>query len=212
MGRPAKHDAETLLDAAAAIVAEEGPAAVTMVAVARRAAVPSGSLYHRFPSRAALLGALWLRTLERFQSGWLEALRDDDPLTAVVAAARHVVAWSRRHRDDARLLLYGADEFAQAEWPPATGRAIERQQGDAEAALRSVAGALGGGRETLERAVLAAVDVPYAVVRRRLRAGDPLPLRTEAQVEACARALLDVSSSPPRASRRRPHAAGRSSS
>lgn len=37
MGRPAKHDAETLLDAAAAIVADEGPAAVTMVAVARRA-------------------------------------------------------------------------------------------------------------------------------------------------------------------------------
>ena len=201
MGRPAKHDAETLLDAAAAIVATEGPAAVTMVAVARRAGVPSGSLYHRFPSRAALMGSLWLRTVQRFQAGWLEALRGDDPLTAVVAAGRHVVAWSRRHRDEARLLLHGPNEFARDDWPAATRRAIEQQQRDAEASLRALATALGGGRDTLERTVLAAVDIPYAAVRRRLRAGDALPRRTEAHVEACVRALL--SSSPQKASRRR---------
>ena len=112
MGRPAKHDAETLLDAAAAIVADEGPVAVTMVAVARRAGVPSGSLYHRFPSRAALLGALWLRTVRRFKAGWLAALGGDDPL---VTAARHVVAWSRRNRAEALLLLHGASELAQAD-------------------------------------------------------------------------------------------------
>ena len=193
MGRPAKHDAQTLLDAAAAIVADQGPAAVTMVAVARRADVPSGSLYHRFPSRAALMGELWLRTVRRFQAGWLDALRDDDPLAALVAAARHVVAWSRRNRDEARLLLYGADEFAQADWPADTRRAIDQQQRDAEAALRSVAGALGGGSETLERAVLAAIDIPYATVRRRLHADDPLPRHAEALVEECARALLGSS-------------------
>jgi len=190
MGRPAKHDAQTLLDVAAAIVADQGPGAVTMVAVARRAGVPSGSLYHRFPSRAALMGELWLRTVTRFQADWLKALRDDDPVGALVAAARHVVAWSRRNRDEARLLLYGADEFAKADWPPGTRRAIERQQRDADAALRSVVGAVGGASETLERAVLAAVDIPYAIVRRRLRAGEPLPHHTEALVEECARALL----------------------
>jgi AcrR family transcriptional regulator len=161
-----------------------------MVAVARRAGVPSGSLYHRFPSRGALMGELWLRTVTRFQAGWLAALRDDDPLAGLVAAARHVVVWSRRNRDEARLLLYGADEFAQAHWPAVTRRAIEQQQSDAEGALRSVAGALDGGTETLERAVLAAVDIPYATVRRRLRAGRPLPRHTEALVEECARALL----------------------
>jgi AcrR family transcriptional regulator len=190
MGRPAKHDPETLLDAAAAIVAEQGPAAVTMVAVARRAGVPSGSLYHRFPSRAALMGELWLRAVERFQAGWLRALRDDDPLAGLVAAARHVVAWSRRNREEARLLLHGPNEFAQADWPAATRRAIERQQRDAEAALGAVAVALGGGAETLERVVLAAVDIPYATVRRPLRSGAPVPRHAEAAVEECARALL----------------------
>jgi len=188
MGRPAKHDAEKLLDAAAAIVAEEGPAAVTMVAVARRAGVPSGSLYHRFPSRAALMGALWLRTVERFQAGWLEALGGDDAVAALVAAGRHVVAWSRRNRAEAWLLLHGANEFAQPEWPAATRRAIEQQQRDAETALRGVAAVLG--RDTLDRVVLAAVDIPYAVVRRRLRANEPLSRRAEALVEESARALL----------------------
>jgi hypothetical protein len=37
--------------------------------------------------------------------------------------------------------------------------------------------------------VLEAVDIPYAAVRR-LRAGGPMPRRTEALVEECARALL----------------------
>ncbi len=187
MGRPAKHDAETLLDAAAAIVAAEGPAAVTMVAVARRAGVPSGSLYHRFPSRAALLGALWLRTVRRFQAGWLAALDGDDPL---VTAARHVVAWSRRNRPEALLLLHGASELARADWPVATRRAAEQEQREAEAALRAVAASLGGGRETLDRVVLAAVDIPCAVVRRRLRSGEPMSRRAEALVEESARALL----------------------
>ena len=190
MGRPAKHDTQALLDAAAAIAAADGAAAVTMVAVARRAAVPSGSLYHRFPNRAALLGELWLRTVARFQAGWLEALRDDDPRAGPAGAARHVVAWSRRHRTEARLLLYGARELGDADWPAETRRAVEQHQRDVELALRSVAAALGGGRDTLDRVVLAAVDIPYAAVRRRLLAGDPLSRRTEALVEECARAVL----------------------
>jgi AcrR family transcriptional regulator len=190
MGRPAKHDAEDLLDAAEAIAADRGPAAVSMAAVARRAGVPSGSLYHRFPSRGALMGGLWLRTVQRFQAGWLRALADEDPREALVAAARSVVGWSRRNRTEARLLLYGADEFAQAEWPAAIRRATEEQRRDAEAALRSVADALRGGRNGRERAILAAVDIPYAVLRRRLSAGDPIGRDTEALVEESARALL----------------------
>ena len=190
MGRPAKHDADKLLDAAAAIAADQGPTAVSMAAVARRAAVPSGSLYHRFPSRAALLGDLWLRTVRRFQIGWLRALRDDDAVEALATAARHVVSWSRRNRDEATLLLYGADEFAKAEWPAGTRGAIEAQRSDAEAALRSVAETIGGSRETLERVIIAAVDIPYATVRRRLLAAEPLGRDAETLVEECARALL----------------------
>ena len=58
MPRPARFTLDELLDAAAALLAADGPAAVTMSAVARAAHAPSGSMYHRFPTRAALCGEL----------------------------------------------------------------------------------------------------------------------------------------------------------
>ncbi|MBL7496624.1 helix-turn-helix transcriptional regulator [Frankia sp. CNm7] len=64
MGRPVRDDADTLLDAAAGLVTERGPAGVTMSAVARGVSTQR-SVYHHFPDRAALLPALWLRTLAR---------------------------------------------------------------------------------------------------------------------------------------------------
>ena len=100
------------------------------------------------------------------------------------------MVWSRRHRDEAGLLLRGPREFAQADWPEATRREIHEQPREAQTALRTLADRLGGGAETLERVVLAAVDVPYATIRRRLLAGDPMSRRAEALVEECARTLV----------------------
>ncbi|MCH9684930.1 MAG: TetR/AcrR family transcriptional regulator [Deltaproteobacteria bacterium] len=53
-----------LLDAALAIVADEGPSAVTMSAVARRAGVSSGAPYRHFKDRVELLRGLWSRADE----------------------------------------------------------------------------------------------------------------------------------------------------
>jgi AcrR family transcriptional regulator len=117
MGRPPRHDSDRLLDSAVTLAADAGPQAVTMSAVARTAGAPSGSVYHRFPDRPTLLAALWLRTVLRFQEGFLAALEEDPPLRGAVAAARHVVEWSKAHPPEARVLLYGARDFAEAEWP-----------------------------------------------------------------------------------------------
>jgi len=74
MARPPRFTADHLLDAALELAAEGGPGAVTMAAVAKSAGAPSGSVYHRFADRPALLSALWLRTLGGFQQGFLAAL------------------------------------------------------------------------------------------------------------------------------------------
>ena len=74
MPRPARFTLDELLDAAAALLAADGPSAVTMSAVARAAHAPSGSMYHRFPTRAALCGELWIRTERRFHAGLGAAL------------------------------------------------------------------------------------------------------------------------------------------
>jgi AcrR family transcriptional regulator len=194
MGRPARFDADLLLDAALDLAAGGGPEAVTMAAVAERAGAPSGSVYHRFAGRPALLAALWLRTVARFQERYLAALAaDGDPGAAAVGAARVVIEHSRAHPRDAAVLLEGARAFGSASWPAGALEEARGHAADVDAALRALAVRLGlRGVAGRERVVLAVVDVPYAVVRRHLRAEGVVPPRAVAQVEAATAAVLGV--------------------
>jgi AcrR family transcriptional regulator len=184
MPRPARYSVDELLDAAAALLAEEGPAAVTMSAVARAVGAPSGSMYHRFATRAALCGELWMRTEERFHSGVTAALSaSEDPQTRCVAAARFTVQWCREHPNEAQVLLAGADALGAAEWPEqliAARRRLRRK-------LRQV---LAGVPADPDRINAAIVDIPYAVVRRHLLARQVIPGSADAIVADCARVLI----------------------
>lgn len=190
VGRPTLHPTEHLLDTAAALAAERGASRVTMAGVARAAGAPSGTLYHRFESRGALLGALWLRTVRRFHDGYLQELQGDPPDAACVAAARHVVTWSREHPAEARILLQGPTEMGSADWPPAVRGDAEALRDEVDTALGRLARRMGGnGRAARERVVFASVDIPYALLRRHLEAGT-LPADAEDLVEVCVRALV----------------------
>src|SRR3712207_2209068 len=113
MGRPRYSNAD-FLAAALAIAAAHGPAAVTVAAVAERLRAPTGSFYHRFASRAVLLGGLWVQTVLDFERGVEAALDAGDGLGAPL----HTPAWVREHPDEARLLLlHHRDDFVQGEWP-----------------------------------------------------------------------------------------------
>jgi AcrR family transcriptional regulator len=187
MGRPARYDVDSLLDGAVALAASGGPAAVTMTAVASAVGAPSGSVYHRFPTRAALLSALWLRTLERFQASLLDAAAAGDPVTV----AQHTITWSRDHPAEARVLLYGARDFAQSEW----SREMQQRLNDAQQRVATSFERLGRrigvrGRAGRERIVLALADIPLALVRRHLNAGEPIPIGAEDLVATTTRALL----------------------
>ncbi|MGE0221446.1 TetR/AcrR family transcriptional regulator [Mycolicibacterium sp.] len=185
MPRPALYTADVLLDAAAELLAEDGPAAVTMAAVARITGAPSGSVYHRFPTRAALCGELWVRTEERFQDGLIDALSGEgDPQQRCVAGALRVVELCRDHPVQAQVLLAGPDELGAGEWPdPLTGRRKRLQR-----KLRKV---LGDICDDASRAHAALIDVPYAIARRHLRARQAIPASADAIVADCARALID---------------------
>lgn len=189
MGRPPRYDADQLLDAAARQVALAGPRAVSMTAVANAAGVPSGSLYHRFAGRPALLAALWLRTVERFQAGFLAATATDPPLTAAIAAARHVITWAREHPDESAILRYGAHDFAEPEWPPTDRERLTRANATVGAALQALAERLGTGME-LERLAVAVIDLPYAAIRRHTDAGRAIPPGVEEFVASTVTAAL----------------------
>jgi AcrR family transcriptional regulator len=165
-----------------------------MSAVSRATGAPSGSLYHRFPSRAALCGELWLRTIDRFQTGFLALLTsDDDPATSCVIAAQYVIGWCRREPEQAQVLLAGPQPFCRDEWTADLERRNDKATKSLRTALRSIARRLGlGERPTGERVITAVADIPYAVVRRHLRSGTSIPPNAEVIVEVCVRALLDT--------------------
>ena len=184
MPRPARYTVDELLDAAATLLADDGPAAVTMSAVARTVGAPSGSMYHRFPSRAALCGQLWIRTEERFHAGVTAALSaPDDPQARCVAAARFTVQWCREHPDEAQVLLAGADALGAAEWPEpliAARRRLHRR-------LRQLLAALPADSDRINAAI---VDIPYSVVRRHLLAKRAIPTSADGIVTDCVTALI----------------------
>jgi AcrR family transcriptional regulator len=184
MPRPALFTVDELLDAAAALLAADGPSAVTMSAVARAAGAPSGSLYHRFPTRAALCGELWIRTEERFHAGFTAVLSTSADLQErCVAAARFTVQWCRDHPVEAQLLLTGADALGAADWPVELTRRRKRLHRALHAALAEVSA-------DADRVNAALIDIPYAVVRRHLIARQAIPASANPIVEDCARALI----------------------
>ncbi len=194
MGRPPRYDSDTLLDAAVALSADGGPQALTMAAVIKAVGAPSGSLYHRFSGRPTLQAALWLRTLERFQAGFLEAAAGADAPPAALAAAAHTISWSRRHRDEAQILLYGAADFGYDSWPAPERARLASRQAEVTAAIGALAERLDlEGKEGRERVVLATVDLPLALVRRHLVAGEPVAPGAERLIEPAVRALLSLS-------------------
>jgi hypothetical protein len=98
-------------------------------------------------------------------------------------------AWSRAHPEDARLLLHGAADCAAADWPAALAERSQELDAGVARALGRLARRSRAPQVTRERLALVTVDVPYALVRRHLSAGRPIPGDAEALVDVCARTL-----------------------
>src|SRR5512136_384862 len=86
MGRRPVFSDSAILQATRVLAAREGPADVTMQEVAVRLGAPIGSLYHRFPSRSALLARAWLETVALFQEGFLRQLQEPGARIGEIAA------------------------------------------------------------------------------------------------------------------------------
>jgi AcrR family transcriptional regulator len=178
MGK-AQFDQAGFLIAARELIAERGPQAVTVDAVAGRMGAPKGSFYYRFASRDALLGEVWLTTVLAYQQGFVAAIEAGDGLRA----ALHTPAWARRRLDDARLLmLYSRRDFVQGGWPAALKRGVADQAERFEGCLRTFARDAFGraGRAEMRRATFVLAEAPLAVVKPHLeRRERPPPLVDE---------------------------------
>lgn len=188
MGRPAKFTSDELLDSAADLLVEGGPAALTAAAVARAAGAPSGSVYHRFPSRDVLAAALWMRTVERFDHEVVSGMEaPGEPIDVAVAVATRVIDWSAEQPVDAFVLtmfrredLVADHTFGLSERAGALGT---RQR----AALDALAARLALPTDLVRFAV---AGIPMAAIRRYVGDRSPLPPWVRRAVERSVRATL----------------------
>src|SRR3954468_9140987 len=97
---------DRILAAARTRFAADGVYGATLDQVREDAQVSVGAIYHHFPDKERLAEAVWLDALERYQAGFLAALRSATTARdGVVAAVEHHPAWVAANRDDATLLL-----------------------------------------------------------------------------------------------------------
>lgn len=96
--RPMRADAQRnyarLLSAAAAVFAEHGADDASLEEIARRAGVGIGTLYRHFPTRQALLEAVYRDQVEALRLRADELLESDSPGEALAAWLRAMVAFS----------------------------------------------------------------------------------------------------------------------
>lgn len=159
MVRTARFDADAFVAAATSLVASGGPDAATLTAIAARVGAPTGSVYHRFPSRAAILAAAWLRAHAGFAARVRPALEAGEGRLAALA----LVAWARSEPEAAALLLLHETESVLADAPPPAlleeVRAEQRALDRAFATYMSIRSS-------------AAADDPAVIARARFRLFD----------------------------------------
>ena len=169
MPQPVKYSVDAMLDAVRALVLDGGPSAASVRGVCLAIGAPSGSVYHRFPSRDDLLAAAWLRAQDRFLRAYLNALSVSDAPHAVEAAIT-VLTWSRDNPDDAALLLRIAlRDLLNGELTPMLKERAEANQRAVLEALVALSANVG---QSLRDVALAVVDLPYSVTRRALQNGE----------------------------------------
>ena len=177
MVRLARFTPEAFVDAAIALIAEGGPSAATIAAIARKAGAPTGSVYHRFESRAAVIATAWIGVHGDFSARIIPPLEAGDAAGAALA----IGGWARVEPMAARFLLLTEIEDLLDGPPPEPLRARIAVQQEAldeafRRALRAVERPAGMTEDqAAARLRFLIFDGPLAVLRPHLLAGRAIP-------------------------------------
>jgi AcrR family transcriptional regulator len=191
MGRPPAHTVDEFVDAAVRLFAVGGARAVTMTSVARDIGVHSGSVYHRFSGRPALLATVWLRTERRFHQQLLRVVDDHPGAEGVVLASGWIVDWCRDNAAEAAVLHAGVRAFSPDTWPEDARAELaensatrDRETARVVRALRTRTG------QDADEILLALIDLPISLVGRYLARGTVPPASTTELARRIARLIM----------------------
>lgn len=199
--RPRVYDLDTVLDAVESLVAAQGPAAVTVRAVATTAGLSNGALYHSFSSRSDLMGRAWLRAGTRFLAIQRAAAGTAAGVDAVVAAAEAPGAFAEQHPASARLVLtVRREELLGPELSEELTAELLGLDTSLVQVMLQLAEQLWGRRDAaaVDTITTCIVDLPTAILLSRNRLHDPT---ARAQLRAAVRAVLDHGPPPRKESR-----------
>lgn len=191
MGRPAQINQADLITAATLVAARQGPAATSIAAISKAAGVPTGSIYHRLPSRDALLAEIWLSAAERFQAMALEKISSAQTEDDAVECALMTPRFARSDHASAVVLnSHRREEFIRADAPEEYRvRAVKLTAELREGITQAAAQLLPGDPRGKERIAVALVGIPLGAVRIFLPQAVP-PVEIDATIEAAVRAAL----------------------
>ncbi|SIS20405.1 TetR/AcrR family transcriptional regulator [Williamsia sterculiae] len=191
MARPRKFSEDQILDAAAQACLDHWRDA-TVANVAAITGAPIGSIYHRFASRDALFGALWVRSITRLHAGLMAAAAVDDPRESLDAMTVHIPRFCRSNPLDAKAMtLYRRVDLVDLV-PESRRHEVETINDAIDATLRTVT-ARRYGRLTERRLRLARVATrqgPYGLIRPFV--GGDIPREYDAICVASARGILSL--------------------
>ncbi|MFA4927487.1 MAG: TetR/AcrR family transcriptional regulator [Patulibacter sp.] len=190
--RRSRETAERVLDAAEALLAEDGPAAITTTRIAARAGVAVGSVYAYFADKNAVAEAIALRHWQRFADLAAAAADAEEQDAAGRPLASVVDALAAGFRGQPAFLALWYGDLRTESMRAATRPIRDRVAGSVQRALRvHWSGADAARLEVVARTLVIAGD---GLLREAFRAdpqGDPVLLdETRTMLEAYAAAAL----------------------
>ena len=161
-----------ILDVALACFLADGYEQTTIAQIRKRSGTSNGALFHHFPSKEAIAGALHVEAIASFQQGLWELVghKPRSLRGAVRAVLEHQLTWTERNADLARF-IYARGHL---DWDTPAGAELAARNRDLAAAFRQWMTPLVAGGEIRPRPMLlttAIVSGPAHSIAQRWLAG-----------------------------------------
>lgn len=195
MVRKAEFDDDIFISATIKLISAGGPTAATMAAIAHNTGAPTGSIYHRFKSRTALLGQVWLQCMTAMTKDILPLLNKGHSCDAIKA----FIDWAIKNPAMARIImLYSENDLIDGDLPPDIYNSlndVNRQLGKGLSNLLKHRGSPLTA-SNLALANFAIFDGPIAAMKPYLRDKRPSPMLDQNKLHrvavTCGRATLEL--------------------
>jgi AcrR family transcriptional regulator len=163
---------QRILDVALACFLSDGYEQTTIARIRERSGTSNGALFHYFPSKEAIAGALYAGAISSFQEGlWALVRRRPRSLRAAVhGAVAHQLHWTEQHADLARFVYLRG----HLDWDTPGGAEVASRNRELAAAFRAWMAPLvesGEIRATSIPMISAIVGGPAHAIARRWLAG-----------------------------------------